>query len=105
MANEIRRTGDVRIKLAPEMLARLEAMATAYGMPGATFAAFAIADFINRQDNNNKLSRMAVMDVARNSVPNQEMQERVLAAAIASAQKALAQENLPLDHVETKGAE
>ena len=105
MANEIRRTGDMRIKLAPDMMVRLEAMATTYGMPGATFAAFAIADYINRQESQAKLARMAVMDMARNAGIDEETQERVLFAAIASAQKALGQENLPLDHVETKGAE
>lgn len=105
MANEIRRTGDVRIKLAPEMLARLEAMATSYGMPGATFAAFAIADFINRQDQQVKLSRMAVMDMARNVGVDDDMLERALAAALPGISKALGQENLPLDHEAPKGSE
>lgn len=98
MANEIRRTGDLRVKLAPEMLARVEAMATAYGMPGATFAAFAIADFVNRADQQVKLQRMAVMDMARSSGIDQEAMERALEAALPAVAKALGQENLPLEH-------
>lgn len=110
MANEIRRTGDMRIKLAPEMLTRVEKMAALYGMPGATFAAFAIADFINRQDMNQRLTRMAVMDVSRNAAETMsltdEQMERVfgpLVAEVAKAQ-ALNQQNLPLDGEATKGA-
>ena len=103
MANEVRRTGDLRVKLAPDMLARLEAMATAYGMPGATFAAFAIADFINRQDNNQKLTRMAVLDMARNFGIDEEVIERALVSALPGMTKALSQENLPLDHEGPEG--
>lgn len=105
MANEIRRTGDVRIKLAPEMLTRLEAIARDYGMPGATFAAFAIADFINRHDNNLKVTRMAVLDATRNAVPDDEQLSKMLQSAMPAIAKALAQENLPLDHEESKDSQ
>ena len=105
MGNEIRRTGDVRIKLAPEMLARLEAMAADFGMPGATFAAFAIADYINRQDNQLKLARMAVMDVSRSAGVDPDMIQRAIQAALPGVAKALGQENLPLDHEGPTGAE
>lgn len=109
MANEIRRTGDVRIKLSPEMLARLEAMATAYGMPSATFAAFAIADYINRQDNQAKLGRMATLETVRrlgfdDSDKLEAMIESTIEAMAPQIAKALAQENLPLDH-EARGAQ
>lgn len=106
MANEVRRTGDLRVKLAPDMLARLEAMATAYGMPGATFAAFAIADFINRQDNNQKLTRMAVLDMARNfGIDEKQLEnlERLATAMGPGVAKVLSQVNLPLDHEGPEG--
>lgn len=104
MANEIRRTGDLRVKLAPEMLARLEAMATDYGMPGATFAAFAIADFINKQENTKRLTSMAVLDATRRAgeqMPelSDDRLEKIFAPMIAAIaqEAALSQKNLPLD--------
>lgn len=111
MGNEIRRTGDVRVKLAPEMMVRLSAMASDYGMPEATFAAFAIADFINRQENNKRLASMAVLDVTRRAgeqLPemNEEMLQRVFGPMLAEMGKAVAlsQANLPLDGEAAKAA-
>lgn len=107
MANEIRRTGDLRVKLAPEMMTRLENMATLYGMPGATFAAFAIADYINRHETNQRMARMAVMDVARQAgdamTMSDEQMEKIFGPMVAeiAKQQALTQQNLPLDHKES----
>lgn len=106
MANEIRRTGDLRVKLSPEMLARLEVMATSYGMPGATFAAFAIADYINRQDNQAKLARMGTLETIRQlGIQDDGKLDQMLSAAMPAIAKALAQENLPLEHEGPKVAE
>ena len=60
-----RRTDNVRVKLAPDMMERLERMASNYGMPTATLCAFAIAEWLAGKENNLALSRMAVMDMGR----------------------------------------
>lgn len=61
----VRRTGDCRIKLSPDMLHRLEKMADTYGMPSATLAAFAVAEWLNQKEAGLAMSRMAVMDIGR----------------------------------------
>ena len=104
----VRRTGDCRIKLAPAMMARLESLAEAYGMPSATFAAFAIADYINRHELNQKMVRMAALDASRqmgeNMTLTDEQMEKVFGPMIAelAKQQALTQQNLPLDGEATK---
>ena len=106
----VRRTGDCRVKLAPSMMERLESLAEAYGMPSATFAAFAIADYINRHDANQRMTRMAVMDMSRQAVDTmsltEEQMEKVFGPMIAelAKQQALTQQNLPLDGEATKAA-
>ena len=60
-----RRTDNVRVKLAPDMMERLERMAGNYGMPTATLCAFAIAEWVTGKENNLAMSRMAVMDMGR----------------------------------------
>ncbi len=61
----VRRTGDVRIKLAPEMRERLDVIAQAYGFPLATMAAVAVAEWVNSKEQNIKNQKMMVMDVGR----------------------------------------
>jgi len=105
MGNDIRRTGDLRVKLSPDMLQRLEALATDYGMPSATFAAFAIADYIVRQENSKRNVSEAVLDVTRRAGDqmqanlSDEQLEKVFGPMIAAIaqQSALSQPNLPLD--------
>lgn len=97
MNEPIRRTDTVKIKLSPEILARLEDQARAFGMPPSTLCAFAVADWLNRQDQNQKLARMAVMDATRNALPDQEDMLKALEAAMPAMYRALQQENLPLD--------
>lgn len=104
MNEPIRRTDTVKLKLAPEIMARFEEQARSFGMPPSTLAAFAVADWLQRQENTAKLARMAVLDVARNACMTDESMERVLASVLPGITKALGQENLPLDHEETKGA-
>lgn len=103
MNEPIRRTDAVKIKLAPEILARLEEQARAFGMPPSTLCAFAVADWLQRQENNAKLTRMAVLDATRNSLPDDEQLARMLEAALPAMAKALGQENLPLDGEASKG--
>ncbi len=106
----VRRTGDCRVKLAPSMMERLESLAELYGMPSATFAAFAIADYINRHETNQRMARMAVMDVSRQAGETlnltDEQMEKVFGPMLAelAKQQALTQQNLPLDGEATKVA-
>lgn len=60
-----RRTGDCRIKLAPDMLARLEELARAYGFPVATMAAVAVAEWVNGKEQQARNQRMMLLDVGR----------------------------------------
>lgn len=99
MNEPIRRTDTVKLKLAPEIMARFEEQARAFGMPPSTLAAFAVADWLQRQENNAKLARMAVMDMSRTAIPEFE---KALEAALPAIAKALGQENLPLEGEATR---
>jgi len=106
----VRRTGDCRIKLAPMMLERLEKMADLYGMPSATLAAFALAEWINQKDNTLQLGRMAVMDIGRKvgGMIEEQLKEAVdspeFAQMIIQQEGALSQRSLPLDPEAPKAA-
>ena len=71
-------------------------------MPSATFAAFAIADYINRHENSQRMARMAVMDVSRQAGETlnltDEQLEKVFGPMLAemAKQQALTQQNLRL---------
>lgn len=97
MNEPIRRTDSVKIKLDPSILARLKDQAAAFGMPPSTLCAFAVADWLQRQESNAKLARMAVLDATRNSMPNEEAMLNAIQAAMPAVVKALGQQNLPLD--------
>ena len=105
-----RRTDSVRVKLAPDMLTRLEAQAKAFGMPVATVCAFAVADWIQRKENEKAMTRMAVLEATRKSGEmfnmTDEQMERVFAPMLVelAKQQALTQENLPLEHEGPAGA-
>lgn len=105
----VRRTGDCRIKLSPDMMLRLEKMADTYGMPSATLAAFALAEWLNQKESGLAMSRMAVMDIARkaggalegqlNQLANDPEFERMVLASSG----ALSQPQLPLDNEVPQG--
>lgn len=97
MANPIRRTDSVKIKLSPELLERLEVMSQQYGMPPSTMAAFAVADFLLKHENAAKAVKMATLAVARDSVPSDELLERLAPDLIAQVYKAFSQVNRPPD--------
>lgn len=85
MANGVSRTGDMRIKLAQSVMERVDVMAAEYGMPSATFCAFAIAEFLNQKEAQRKLAQMAVMDIGRRSLPQMEKAlEKMLPALLAA---------------------
>jgi predicted transcriptional regulator len=89
----VARTDSVRIKLSPDMVERLEKLALAYGMPVSTMGAFAVADFINRQENNQELTQKAVMEGTRtmfagfNEQSIEKAIERALPALVAEISK------------------
>lgn len=66
----IARTDSVRIKLAPEMVERLERLASSYGMPVSTMGAFALADWINKQEQQRRLTEHAVVEATRSTMAN-----------------------------------
>lgn len=98
-----RRTNNIRVKLAPDMSERLESMADKYGMPTATLAAFAIAEWLTGKENGLMLSRMAVLDVCRkvggqvSEMLNQVVNSPDFDQMIAQSSMALNQVNLPLE--------
>lgn len=98
-----RRTDNVRVKLSPDMMQRVDRMAASYGMPTATLCAFAIAEWVAGKENSLALGRMAVMDIGR-KVGGQfaEMIEGLanspeFEATVLTQSTALSQPNLPLD--------
>lgn len=66
--SSIARTDSIRLKLSPDMVARLEKLSVAHGMPLSTVAAFGLSDWICKQEQNASLARMAAMEIARQSV-------------------------------------
>jgi len=93
MGQTVARTDSIRLKLAPDMHARLEKYAQSYGMPLSTLGAFALADWVNKQDLNASMTRMAVLEATRTGFAhafNDEAMERAMAAALPSVVLALA---------------
>lgn len=97
LPSENKRTSDVRVRLAPDMMEKLEHHSKLFGMPPSTMAAFAIADWVQRQDNNRKLTQMAVLDATRNGLPDMEKIMPVILQMLPQIDQALTQPNLPLE--------
>lgn len=105
MDDRVKRTDSVRVKLSPEMADRVEKMAAEYGMPSATFCAFAVGDFVRRAEHQAQLGRMAVMDAARRTGDafDDAAVEKMMMAMLPHL-AALSQPNLPLEHEEAKAS-
>lgn len=101
MDERVKRTDSVRVKLSPEMSDRVEKMASEFGMPSATFCAFAVGDFVRRSEQQQSLTRMAVLDASRRSgdVIDEAVLQRII-EGMAPHLPALMQPNLPLEHGE-----
>lgn len=86
------RTESIRVKLSAEMLQRLEGFAIDYGMPSATMAAFAVADWITKQESNQKMTRMAILEATRQGMTqfSGEAMEKAMEKAMESALPAVA---------------
>lgn len=72
-----------RVRLSEAMAQRVSSYAERYGMPESTLLSFAIAEWVNSQDNKLKVSNMAAIDVSKRVADGLDpsMIERVLAAA------------------------
>ena len=111
LLQENKRTDSIRVRLSPEMMDRFEQLAKGYGMPPATLGAFAVARFVQQEENNAKLNRMAVLDATRNSsdkldqVFSEDSMEKILGPMFKAmieqmspdVVKSLEQKNPPLD--------
>lgn len=91
----VRRTGDCRVKLAPDLLDRLEVIANSYGMPTATLAAFAIAEWVNQKESTARNAKLGVVEAARKM--GMDMSQVEITPELVSQCTALMQKNLPLD--------
>lgn len=94
------RTQSIRVKLSPDMLKRVESFSESYGMPVATLAAFALANWVNQQETQQKMTRLAVMEVTRQGMAqfSGEALEKALTAALPAITTAMAKEGYVLDH-------
>lgn len=54
-----------RVRLSESMALRISQYAERYGMPESTLLSFAIAEWVNSQDNRTKTANMAIMDVSK----------------------------------------
>lgn len=85
-----RRTDSIRVRLSPDMMTRFEELADRYGMPPATLAAFAIARFVQQDENNLNIARDALNRMADKSL-DVEVSEDAIAKAFAAVLPALVQ--------------
>ena len=62
---KVRRENKLAIMLSDEMRERLAVVAQGFGMPPSTMASFAVAAWVQQQEQGKAMTRMAIMDVAR----------------------------------------
>ena len=66
--SEGKRSDTLRVRLAPEVLDRLEKAAERHGFPVASYAAFAIGRHLVEQENQQQALRLGVLEASRRSV-------------------------------------
>lgn len=104
---KVRREDKVAIMLSAEMKERLDKVAAGFGMPPSTMCAFAVAAWVQQQENNAALARMAVMDMTRKA--GEKMDEMDVDALVQFSMQQAAklggdpQGLLTLDHEEPQG--
>lgn len=87
------RTDSMRVRIAPEMMERFDKIASRYGFPPSTLAAFAISKFVQSEENTLQFSRMAIMDATRKQASqtadmfNEEAMERVFGPLLENIMK------------------
>jgi len=104
MPNDVQREVGLRIKLSSDMSVRLNKVAELFGMPSATFAAFAIADFVNRYESTQANSQMAFMNIGRSVAESMSLNsddlEKIFTPAFAELTK---QKQFGIDSEDIKG--
>lgn len=105
----VRRVEKVAIMFSPEMKERLDKIAVAFGMPPSTICSFAVASWVQSQENQLALARMAVMQMARQTGEKMDQydMDKILQPMIVeiAKQQGDPQGLLPLDPVASKDAE
>lgn len=104
---KVRREDKVAIMLSSEMKERLEKVAAGFGMPPSTMCAFAVAAWVQQQENQAALARMAVLDIARKAgekIDDVDLDAIVKFSQQQSLKSVDAQGLLTLDHEEPKGS-
>lgn len=107
---ENKRTGSIRVRLSPEMMDRFESLSKSYGMPPATLCAFAVAQFVQTEENKTRLTRMAVLNASRHhnesvdSFLTDENMQRIFGGMLPGLQAAMQSQSIPLDDDASEGA-
>lgn len=89
----VRRTDSVRIKLSPEMLARVEVQAKGFSMPVATVCAFAVAEWVQNRERGMAMAQSAVTNMT--PVMEAIIREQVACGAMTQEQAEQALAEIP----------
>lgn len=106
---KVRREDKVAVMFSADMKSRLDKIAEAFGMPPSTLCAFAVASWVQQQENQLSMARMAIMQIARQT--GEKMDElnldKILQPMIVemAKQQGDPQGLLPLDPAAAKDAE
>lgn len=59
------RSESIRVRLAPDLMERFEGLSTRYGMTPSTMVAFIVGQWVKTQEDQARMSQIALMDIAR----------------------------------------
>lgn len=62
------RSESIRVRLAPDLMTRFEGLSERYGMTPSTLAAFVVGQWVKSQEDQARMSQIALMDAARKMV-------------------------------------
>lgn len=60
---KVTRDETLRIKVAPDILRRLEALASRFGLPSSTLAAYAVAQWLAQQEQGSKIAEAVAKEI------------------------------------------
>lgn len=63
-----RRVESLRVRLAPDMMDKFDALAARFGMPASTLAAFALAQFVQQEETKATVTKLTAIEAARRIV-------------------------------------
>lgn len=84
----VRREDKIAVMFSTEMKARLDKIAAGFGMPPSTLCAFAVASWVQQQETNAAMTRMAVLSIAKQAgekLDGLDLDELVRASVFAGA--------------------